>query len=152
MSSAQLVPLVKKDPTKVIEAAKSNPYDEETFKSIHNAAMQLPTQSSEWKALRNANFYEFYQTVLLSDKHEISDPIWLQVAKLQVDYYRRDLGTHGNNAVPIEQMSLVVKHISASRDEVLTMPDEGVDVIRKIDELDVIKNSSARVSFASTRD
>ncbi|KAG8684041.1 hypothetical protein FRC09_015654 [Ceratobasidium sp. 395] len=143
-SSAQLVPLVKKDPTKVIEAAKSNPYNEETFKSVHNAAMQLPIQSAEWKGLRNANFYEFYQTVLLSDKYKISDPVWLQVAKLQVDYYKRDLTTpQGSNAVPAEQMSLVVKHISASRNEILTMPDEAVDVIRMIDELDVIRNSSA---------
>ncbi|KAG8746568.1 hypothetical protein FRC10_004420 [Ceratobasidium sp. 414] len=151
-SSAQLVPLLKKDPTKVIEAVKSNPYDGEVFKTVHSAVMQLPTQSPEWKALRNANFYEFYQTVLLNDKHKISDPTWLQVAKFQVEYYQRDLGTHGSNAVPMEQMSLIVKHISASRNEILTMSDEGVGVIRKIDELDVIRNSSARVSFANIRD
>jgi hypothetical protein len=68
------------------------------------------------------------------------------VAKLQVDYYQRDLNTHGSNAVPLEQMSLIVKHISKSRNEILTMGDEGVDVIRKIDALDVISNSSACVS------
>ncbi|KAG8721928.1 hypothetical protein FRC08_008904, partial [Ceratobasidium sp. 394] len=135
-SSAHLVSLLKKDPAKVIEAVKSKPYEEEVFKSVHGAATQLPTQSPEWKALRNANFYEFYQTVLLNDKYKISDSIWLQVAKLQVEYYQRDLGTHGSNAVPMEQMSLVVKHISASRNEILTMSDEGVNMIRKIDELD----------------
>ncbi|QRW00512.1 MYND Zn-finger protein [Ceratobasidium sp. AG-Ba] len=146
-SSAELVPLVKKDPAKVLQAIKSNPYDEEIFKNVHNAAMQLPTQSADWKALRNANFYQFYQSVLLSDKYKISDPVWLQVAQLQVDYYKRDLNSHGNNTVPTEQMALVLKHVSASRNEILTMPDEGVDIIRKLDELDVIKNSSTRVSF-----
>lgn len=73
MSSSELITSLKKDPSKVIETFKTNPYDAAIFKSIHNAAMQLSTQSAEWKALRNANFYEFYQTVLLaSDKHKIS--------------------------------------------------------------------------------
>lgn len=73
LSSSELVPALKKDPTKVIDAIKSNPYDAVVFGDIHNAAMRLPTQSAEWKALRNANFYEFYQSVLLAtDKHKIS--------------------------------------------------------------------------------
>jgi hypothetical protein len=70
--SAELVSLLKKDPAKVIETAKSSSYSEAVFKDVHNTAMQLPTQSAEWKALRNANFYEFYQTVLLSDNFKIS--------------------------------------------------------------------------------
>jgi hypothetical protein len=67
------------------------------------------------------------------------------VAKLQVDYYKRDLNAHGSNAAPIEQMTLTIKRISRSRNEILTMSDEGVEVIRRIDELDVIRNSSAYV-------
>lgn len=73
LSSNALVAQVKKDPTKVIESIKSNPYDESVFKAVHNAVMQISPQSAEWKALRNANFYEFYQSVLLAgDKYSIS--------------------------------------------------------------------------------
>jgi hypothetical protein len=66
------VQLVKKDPKKVIEAIKGQKYDEAIFKDVHTAVMQVHPSSSEWKTLRNANFYEFYQTVLLSDQYEIS--------------------------------------------------------------------------------
>lgn len=73
------------------------------------------------------------------------------MAKLQIDYYKRDLNAHGNNSVPIEQMTLIIKHVSKSRNEILTMSDEGVETIRRIDELDVIRNSSACVCHPSTR-
>ncbi|CAE6536031.1 unnamed protein product [Rhizoctonia solani] len=142
-SSAELVQQVKKEPKKVIETIKANPYDEAIFKDVHAAVMQVHPSSSEWKVLRNANFYEFYQTVLLSDQYQISSPTWIQVAKLQADYYKRDMNAHGNNAGPIEQMTLIINRISESRHEILTMSDEGVEAIRKIDELDVIRNSSA---------
>jgi hypothetical protein len=65
------------------------------------------------------------------------------VAKLQADYYKRDLSAHGNNAGPIEQMTLLINRISNSRHEILTMGDEGVEVIRRIDEFDIIRNSTA---------
>ncbi|CAE6347701.1 unnamed protein product [Rhizoctonia solani] len=141
-SSDELVQLVKKDPKKVIEAIKLQSYDEVIFKDVHAAVMQIHPSSSEWKTLRNANFYEFYQTVLLSDQYQISSPTWIQVAKLQADYYKRDLSAHGNNAGPIEQMTLLINRISNSRHEILTMSDEGVEVIRRIDEFDIIRNST----------
>ncbi|GAB1517342.1 hypothetical protein RhiTH_000388 [Rhizoctonia solani] len=142
LSPAELVQLVKKDPKRVIETIKTQPYDESIFRDIHGAVMQVHPSSSEWKILRNANFYEFYQTVLLSDQYEISSPTWIQVAKLQADYYKRDLSSHGNNAGPIEQMTLLINRISNSRHEILTMNDEGVDTIRRIDEFDIIRNST----------
>ncbi|QRW27099.1 MYND Zn-finger protein [Rhizoctonia solani] len=127
LSPAELVQLVKKDPKRVIETIKTQPYDESIFRDIHGAVMQVHPSSSEWKILRNANFYEFYQTVLLSDQYEISSPTWIQVAKLQADYYKRDLSSHGNNAGPIEQMTLLINR---------------VDTIRRIDEFDIIRNST----------
>ncbi|KAJ1310097.1 hypothetical protein OPQ81_006844 [Rhizoctonia solani] len=141
--SAELVQLVKKEPKKVIETIKTQPYDEAVFKDIHAAVMRVHPSSSDWKILRNANFYEFYQTVLLSNQYEISSPTWIQVAKLQADYYKRDVNAHGSNAGPVEQMTLVINRISEARHEILTMSDEGVEAIRKIDELNVIRNSSA---------
>ncbi|KAF8758350.1 hypothetical protein RHS01_02907 [Rhizoctonia solani] len=132
LSPAELVQLVKKDPKRVIETIKTQPYDESIFRDIHGAVMQVHPSSSEWKILRNANFYEFYQT----------SPTWIQVAKLQADYYKRDLSSHGNNAGPIEQMTLLINRISNSRHEILTMSDEGVDIIRRIDEFDIIRNST----------